>query len=187
MSIHGLEDILGAAQLGEEWAWTCLYEEIAPDLLAYFRVRGSGNAEDLVGESFVQIARNLGRFDGDASSFRSWVFMIAHHRLSNERRRFLRRPETLTDTPPSNRNVGSSAEEDALATLGTATAMDMLEGLTSDQRNVIALRFIADLSVDETATILGASSGGVKQLTRDRKSTRLNSSHIPLSRMPSSA
>jgi len=50
MSLHGLEEVIGAAQLGEEWAWTCLYEEIAPQLLGYFRVRGSRNAEDLVGE-----------------------------------------------------------------------------------------------------------------------------------------
>lgn len=166
MSLHGLEDVIGAAQLGEEWAWTRLYEEIAPQLLGYFRVRGSRNAEDLVGETFVQLARNLPRFDGDASSFRSWVFMIAHHRLSNERRRFLRKPETLTDEPISRGLVGASAEDEALSVIGSSEALRMLDGLTAAQRNVIALRFIADLSVDETAKILGNSSGAVKQSTR---------------------
>jgi len=166
MSIHGLDEILGAAQLGEAWAWTRLYEEVAPALLGYFRVRGSRNVEDLVGETFVQLARNLPRFDGDASSFRSWVFMIAHHRLANERRRFMRKPEALTDEPIGEVSKSRSAEDEALATLETSDAMGMLDGLTPDQRNVIALRFIADLSVDETAKILNASSGAVKQLTR---------------------
>lgn len=166
MDVHGLDDVIGAAQLGEEWAWTRLYEEIAPTLVAYFRVRGSRSADDLVGETFVQLARNLSRFEGDASSFRSWVFMIAHHRLSNERRRFSRKPETLSAEPPRDNRVESSAEDEALTAEGTREAMHMLNGLTPDQRNVIALRFIADLSVDETAKILGTSSGAIKQLTR---------------------
>ena len=97
MDVHQLDDVIGAAQLGEEWAWTRIYEEVAPRLMGYFRVRGSRNAEDLVGETFVQLARNLSRFEGDAASFESWVFTVAHHRLSNERRRFVRKPEHLTD------------------------------------------------------------------------------------------
>lgn len=166
MSVHGLEEVIGAARLGEEWAWTRLYEEIAPSLLGYFRVRGSRNAEDLVGETFVQLARNLSHFDGDPSSFRSWVFMIAHNRLSNERRRFARKPETLTNEATSDSRVEPSAEDQALGSLQMGAALDMLDQLTPDQRNVIALRFIADFGVDETAEILKVSVGAVKQLTR---------------------
>jgi len=166
VSIHGLDDLIEAAGLGEEWAWQRLYEDLAPGLIGYFRVRGSRNAEDLVGDTFVQLARNLPKFDGTASSFRSWVFMIAHNRLSNERRRFARKPETLAPTSEAEDRTSPSAEHDALANLATSEAMSMLTVLTSGQRNVIALRFIADLSVDETATILGVSEGAVKQTTR---------------------
>jgi len=114
----------------------------------------------------VQLASNLARFNGDESSFRSWVFTIAHHRLSNERRRFLRKPETLTGKPTSESLVGASAEDEALSGIGHGEVFGMLDGLTAAQRNVVALRFIADLSVDETAKILEISSGAVKQLTR---------------------
>jgi RNA polymerase sigma-70 factor, ECF subfamily len=143
-----------------------LYEVLAPPLMGYFRVRGIGSPEDLVGETFVQIARNLHDFDGDGSSFRSWVFMIAHHRLSNERRRFARKPETLSSGPIDDGRRSPSAESDALAEMGSIEALGMLSVLTPDQRNVIALRFIADLSVGETAAAIGASEGSVKQLTR---------------------
>ena len=166
MNVHGLEGVIGAAQLGEEWAWTRLYEEFAPRLLGYFRVRGSRNAEDLVGETFVQMARNLGRFEGDASSFRAWVFTVAEHRLSNERRRFSRKPETLLDTRDLDSRVDASAEDKALARISSIGALRMLDPLTPAQRNVIALRFIADLGVNETAEVLGISTGAVKQRTR---------------------
>ncbi len=166
MDVDVLDGVISAAQLGQEWAWTRLYQDVAPSLHAYFRVRGSRNADDLVGETFVQLARNLSKFEGDASSFRSWVFMIAHHRLSNERRRFLRRPEVLSAEPSRDICVDHSAEDEALSVAGTEAAMSMLDGLTRDQRNVIALRFIVDLSVEETARIVGTSSGAVKQLTR---------------------
>ncbi len=158
MDVHGLDDVIGAAQLGEEWAWSRLYEVLAPPLMGYFRVRGIGTPEDLVGETFVQLARNLSSFDGDAESFRSWVFTIAHHRLSNERRRFARKPERLTSEPIDDGR--------ALTEMGSHEAMEMLSVLTPDQRNVVALRFIADLSVNETAAAIGASPGAVKQLTR---------------------
>ncbi len=166
MDVHGLDDVIGAAQLGEEWAWSRLYEAIAPSLIGYFRVRGMGNAEDLVGETFVQLARNLHSFDGDAESFRSWVFMIAHNRLSNARRRFVRKPEILSAEPLDDGRRSPSAETAALAEIGSSEALEMLAVLTPDQRNVLALRFIADLSVSETATAIGASEGAVKQLTR---------------------
>jgi len=166
MNLHGLDDVIGAAQLGEEWAWSRLYDTVAPGLMGYFRARGASNPEDLVGETFVQIARNLPSFEGDLASFQSWVFMIAHHRLSNHRRRFARRPETLTDKPLDDGRTSPSAEDDALEAMGSVASLKMLTILTTDQRNVIALRYVVDLSVDETAEIIGTSPGAIKQLTR---------------------
>ncbi len=166
MNLHGLDEVIGAAQLGEEWAWSRLYEVLAPPLMGYFRVRGIGNPEDLVGETFVQLARNLTTFEGDSESFRSWVFTIAHNRLSNERRRFARKPVKLLSEPIDDGRRSPSAENDALAEMGSIEAMELLKVLTADQRSVVALRFIADLSVNETATAMGVSPGAVKQLTR---------------------
>ena len=81
--------VLEAAQAGAEWAWSRLYRDLAGPVLGYLRTRGAAEPEDLVGEVFLQVARNLGTFDGDYRSFRSWVFTVAHHRVVDERRRKL--------------------------------------------------------------------------------------------------
>jgi len=166
MIVHGLEEVIDAARLGEEWAWSRLYEAITPRLMGYFRVQGASDPEDLVGETFLQLARNLATFDGDASSFQSWVFMIAHHRLSNHRRRFARKPEILTADVLDGGRTSASAEEEALDAFGSSAMVELLSTLTPEQRSVIALRFVADLGVNETADVLGTSPGAVKQLTR---------------------
>lgn len=166
MTNHGLDGIIAAAQMGEEWAWERLYDDLSPRLMGYFKVRGATSAEDLVGEAFVQLARNLPTFTGDATSFRSWVFMIAHNRLSNQRRSLARKPEVLVADLDRDTRCVPSAESDALAEITGSEALGKLASLTPDQRDVVALRFIADLSVRETAEILGASAGSVKQLTR---------------------
>lgn len=166
MNVHEFDSVVSAAGEGAEWAWSRLYEELAPQILGYLRVRGARNPEDLVGEVFVQLARNLARFSGDAASFRSWVFMIAHHRLSNERRRFARRPEVVGSAPEASHPVVESAEDAALRAMGTEGVLGMLVGLTPEQRDVIALRVIADLSLDETARIMGKKVGAIKQLQR---------------------
>jgi len=166
MDPHGFDELIGAAQLGKEWAWTRIYDAIAPRLMGYFRVRGVGNPEDLVGETFLQLARNLPEFEGDSSSFQSWVFVIAHHRLSNQRRSFARKPETPRPELIDDGRRSASAENEALAEIGTVDALRMLHVLTAEQRDVVALRFVTDLSVEETAAVIGVSTGAVKQLTR---------------------
>lgn len=161
------ESVLTAAQQGAEWAWSSLYADLAPEVLGYFRVRRAPDPEDLVGEVFVQLARNLGRFRGDYSSFRSWVFMIAHNRLSNRRRRHSRKgAEPVPDAVARDSRQAASAETHALDRLASDDIMAILEALTSHQREVIALRVVADQSLEETARIMGKSVGSVKQLQR---------------------
>jgi RNA polymerase sigma-70 factor (ECF subfamily) len=59
-----------------------------------------------------------------------------------------------------------SAEDRAFADMSADSAMKLLLGLTPDQRSVVALRVIADLSLEETAGILGKSVGAVKALQK---------------------
>lgn len=167
MTPHSFGGVLAAAQEAAEWAWTEIYEWLAPPLGGYFRLRGISDPDDLVGEVFVQLARNLGSFRGDVDGFRSWVFMIAHNRLSNERRRLGRRPlELAADVEPIDRRQSSSAEAVALVSMEDQRVGEMLAGLTDDQRDVVALRVVAGFSLAETAEITGRSIGSVKQLQR---------------------
>lgn len=159
---------LDAARVGAEWAWVRLYEDIAPAVLGYLRARGASDPEEVLGETFLQVVRDLGRFDGDEAGWRSWVFTIAHRRLIDDRRRRGRRPVRPTDdaTLASQLPPAPSGEPEALANLGTEQVLRLLQVLTDEQRSALALRFVAGLSLPEVAEVLGRSSNATKALQR---------------------
>lgn len=157
--------VLEAAQAGAEWAWSRLYDDIAGPVLGYLRSRGAAEPEDLVGEVFLQVARNLGTFRGDYAAFRSWIFTVAHHRVVDERRYRTRRPVDPGEVPESALGMGDT-EAEALEQLATGEVIALLATLTPEQRDVLLLRVVGDLSVDEVAAIVGRRPGAVKALQR---------------------
>ncbi len=161
------ESVITGAQEGAEWAWTALYNDLAPALLGYFRTRRAPEPEDLVGDVFVQLARNIGRFRGDYENFRSWVFIIAHNRLSNRRRTAARKPaDPIEDAVERDPRSSESAETEALAGIAADRIWELIEALTPEQREVIALRVVGDQTLVQTARVMGKSVGSVKQLQR---------------------
>jgi RNA polymerase sigma factor (sigma-70 family) len=158
---------LEAAKVGSETAWARIYRDLSPAVLGYLRGSGAPEPDDTLGEVFLEVARDVGKFEGDERRFRAWVFTIAHHRLIDSRRRAGRRPVELVAEPPeSEARLNPDAEEEALARFGADDVRRLLAGLSPDQRAVILLRVLGDLSVQETATALGKHAGAVKQLQR---------------------
>src|SRR5207248_2848087 len=90
-----LQDALARAQAGDRSAMTELYRAYAGPLLAYLstQVRRREDAEDLLGEVFMSAMRDLGRFEGNLSGFRAWLYRIASNRAVDLARRTARRPE----------------------------------------------------------------------------------------------
>lgn len=167
------ESVLQAAQEGSPWAWELLFKEFAPKVRGYVAVRGARDPDDLVSETFIQLARNVGRFQGTEANFRSWVFTVAHHRLIDERRSHTRRKESAFDPADLPEEVDDlDPEELALHRLGEVRVARLLEQLTPDQRDVLALRILGELSLEETAEATGRKVGAVSQLQR-RALTRL--------------
>lgn len=160
-------NILQAARLGAEWAWAALYRELAPSVLGYLRACGAADPQDLSAEVFLRVVRDLARFEGDEGNFRSWVFVIAHHRLIDERRRLMRRPEAPypVDAMESSGPAGNT-EEEAMQHLATKHVREIINGLVPDQRDVLLLRVIGGLTVQEVARVVGKSNGAVKALQR---------------------
>jgi RNA polymerase sigma factor (sigma-70 family) len=167
VEIAEFDSVLSAACEGSEWAWELIVRRFAPSLLRFFRARSVPDPEALVGEVLVDVARNLGTFDGDFSAFRSWVFVIAYRRMSDEWRRLRRRPdETPHGVPPEPARYARSAEDEAMEHLGNVAATELLSCLTEEQRDVVALRVVVGLSLDETARATGKRVGAVKALQR---------------------
>jgi RNA polymerase sigma factor (sigma-70 family) len=158
--------LLAAARDGDEGAWKELFDELAPLVLGYLRANGAPDAEDVLGETFLQVARDISTFEGDESGFRSWVFTIAHHRLIDARRHSARRPVELAAEPPEPRGRADDAAEEALKRIGSERVQRILASLSEDQRVVLLLRLVADLSVEDVARAIGKRPGAVKALQR---------------------
>jgi RNA polymerase sigma-70 factor (ECF subfamily) len=162
-----LTDVIDAARAGAEWAWTKIYDELAPTVLGYLRARGAAEPEDLTGEVFLQAVRDLHRFQGSGADFRAWVFTIAHHRFLDERRRTKRRPvDPAPDEVITERLPHVDTESDALARLSQDHVTRLLDRLAPGQRDVLLLRIIGGLTIDEIAAAIGKRPGAVKALQR---------------------
>ena len=108
----------------------------------------------------------LADFRGDERKLRSWVFTIAHHRYVDACRRQARLPALVEYDPGADRRPVPSSEQEALAVLGTERVQHLLGTLSPDQREVLLLRIVADLTVDQVAEVLGKRTGAVKALQR---------------------
>jgi RNA polymerase sigma factor (sigma-70 family) len=161
------EPVLVAARTGEGWAAERLWRCLAPAVAGYLRAQGASEPEDLTSEVFLGVFRTIGTFSGDEPGFRSWVFTIAHRRLVDDRRRASRRPSPSELSPgDADRYSGRSAEQEALRHLGTERVRELCDLLVPDQRDVLLLRLVAGLTVEEVAHALDKSEGAVKALQR---------------------
>lgn len=134
-----------------------VYEELAPAVLGYLRGQNVPEPEDLLGEVFLQVARDLKGVRGDELAVRKWVFTLARNRVIDDARRRSRRPPMTTgDIPDLPAREGDEPMDPVL--------LSSLARLTPDQREVVLLRFVADLPIEAVARITRRKVGAVKAL-----------------------
>jgi RNA polymerase sigma factor (sigma-70 family) len=163
------EAVLTRARAGAPSAWDQLFRQFAPAVAGYLRLRGAAEPDDLTSEVFIAVFRNLETFSGTEANFRSWIFVIAHRRLQDERRRRTRRPAVTDDGFDGGRDdtiSGGDVEDDALRSMATERVEAICARLVPDQRDVLLLRIVADLTIDQVAEVLDKSPGAIKQLQR---------------------
>jgi RNA polymerase sigma-70 factor (ECF subfamily) len=160
------DDILAAARTGAGWAFEVLYRDLAPGVTGYLRLHGALEPDDVASETFLSVFTGLTGFTGDEDGLRAWVFTIAHRRLVDDWRRRSRRPQLSDEEPDAADLVGGDVEDDVLGRLGTDTVTELCSGLPADQRSVLLLRILADLTVEQVGQVLGRSVPSVKALQR---------------------
>ena len=157
------DSILVAAQVGAGWARTRLYESVAPAVAGYVRAQGVAEPDDVTSDVFVAVLTQLPTFEGDEQQFRSWVFTIAYRRVVDEWRAKGRR-DAHVPAQATTASTVPGAEDAALAHLGDERVGQLLATLTPDQRQVLALRVVADLSIEQVGALMGKPVGAVKSL-----------------------
>jgi RNA polymerase sigma-70 factor (ECF subfamily) len=158
------DDLTESARRGESWALTEILHRYSPAVTGYLRGRGVAEPEDLTSEVFLQVFRRIHSFRGDEKDLRTFVFSVAHARYVDERRRVTRRGVDAEFVPETHGGVHASAETTALDELATQRALALIDTLSPDQRDVLLLRIVADLSLEQTADVLGKKVGAIKSL-----------------------
>ena len=123
--------------------------------------RNPYQAEDLAQEAWIKILRGLPKFRHD-SKFSTWLYRVTMNTFLNANRAAKREQEvvgSLQSPEGSSRDEGSRVE----------TALDVQEALRSlpaEFRSVVLLRYVADLSYKEVATVLELPLGTVQSRLR---------------------
>ncbi len=159
-----LDEALHRARNGDETAFLALWGALQPRLLRYLQVAGCDDVDDVAGETWLQVVRDLPSFRKDsADEFRAWLFTIARHRAidaARSRKRFL--DKVVAAGPAPEATPGNPVEEEVLHALSTRQAVALVAALPANQAEVIALRIIAGLDTDVVARLLRKSPGAVR-------------------------
>jgi RNA polymerase sigma-70 factor (ECF subfamily) len=160
--VRGLVD---RAQRGDRSALEELYLLHFDRIYSYLHlsVGSRHDAEDLTTQTFVKMLEAIGRFQWRAVPFSAWLFRIAHN-LAMDHFRASRRWQPEEELPDAVQGEESSAEEQALVSLGQTSMLELIERLSPEQRQVLTLKFVFRFSNGEAAAILGKSEGAVKSL-----------------------
>jgi RNA polymerase sigma-70 factor (ECF subfamily) len=160
------EDTFHQAQAGERRAVNAVYESLAPAVRGYLLARGAVDPDGLTSDVFLAVLPKLPTVIGGVAGLRTFVFSVAHARLVDERRWRSRHPDAEPYLPEHDRRTARSAEEIALEAEGERWVRSLLDEVAADQAEVLTLRVLADLSIEQTAEVMGRSPGAIKQLQR---------------------
>lgn len=156
-------DLINRAKAADPLALATIYERYSPAIYRYiyYRVGDVELAEDLRAEVFLRMLEGMERYEDRGWPISAWLYRIARDRTIDSLRRRKKRPQLpleawseTCDGPDSTIDVLFDYED----------LHRTLKQLTEQQRQVILLRFMENLSVQEVARRMGRTEGAVKAL-----------------------
>ncbi|HEX9495315.1 MAG TPA: sigma-70 family RNA polymerase sigma factor [Candidatus Limnocylindria bacterium] len=157
-------DVIDRARNGDKLAFAELYDTHVDSVYRYllYRVREPADAEDLCSEVFTRAFANIHRYRWQGKSFLAWLYTIARNAVTDRRRRD--RPTVEIDNAYGLSDEGPTAHDRAIH----GEAVDALRGavrhLTTEQQEVLVLRFVENRSSREVAKMLGKNEGAIRAL-----------------------
>jgi RNA polymerase sigma-70 factor (ECF subfamily) len=160
-----LDDVLAAAQRGDQGAVADLFAELHPRLLRFLTARSGQAGDDLAGEVWLAVAQQIEHFAGNWDDFRNWFFAIARRRVADHHRTNHRRRTLVEGSAFEERStaIAGGSDEHALDRIGgQEAAMLIASVLSADQADVVLLRVLGDLDADQVGAIMNRSPGWVR-------------------------
>jgi len=157
-------DVLAGAQRGDEHAAQSLFVQLQPRLLRFLVAQEPRAADDIAAEVWLAVATRISQFEGTWVDFRAWFFTIARRRLADHRRTAVRRRTDVVDSEVFElRPARENPEQAVLDSLsGQEAARLITSSLSGDQAEVLLLRLLGDLDVDQVAGVMQRTPNWVR-------------------------
>lgn len=157
--------LLRQCQKGDADAFAELYRANVQAIFRYIyhRTNDMQMAEDLTGDVFMRALQGMSGYRDQGKPFIAWLYRIAHARVIDHYRRVDRRPiESDVDEEP----IAITTDMDAgLLRRHAAKALrEAITELTDEQQQVVILRFIEGLRLEEVAQMMGKNANAIKAL-----------------------
>lgn len=143
-----------------------VYEEFFDLVYAYVarRTRSRDDAEDMTAEVFRKALESLSRFKWTGAPFGAWLLRIASNLIADRAKRTARDMSADFSLSKNAQGAKQAQQTDLEDAERRAHLFRLVESLSSDQQNVVVMRFAEEKSIREIAEELGRSEGAVKQL-----------------------
>ncbi len=161
------QELIKKAQRGDTLAFGDLYQCHAPVIFRYLfaHLDSRMDAEDLTGEVFLKTWQSLPKYNERGVPFLAFLFRVARNVLVDHYRQSNRLQSSSPEELDCYKQDGSAEAIDLVGTrLEHQRIMQVMSGLRPDYRSVLTLRFISELSPEETALAMERSVGAIRVL-----------------------
>jgi RNA polymerase sigma-70 factor, ECF subfamily len=163
-----VRDLVARAQEGDGEAFAALYDRYVDQVYGFVlrRVRSTELAEDLTSDVFLRALRRIDGFRWQGVDIGAWLMTIARNRVMDHYKSARTRLEHVADEVDDQPVSGGrdDPEQAALAQDMSEALQLAMDELSDDHREILALRFVQGLSVEESAAAMGRSQGAIKAL-----------------------
>ncbi len=164
--VYDFSQAIELAKAGDNEGVAWLYDTYHHIVLRYLKWQDPRETDDIASEVWLAVAQNVKRFKGDERNFKAWLFTIARRRVIDMQRKRAR--SKVSFVVPETLYVYSSANDtaqDAIESMSAQEAVNQLvAGLPKDQAEVIILRVLGGLGVNDVAEITGKRAGTIRVL-----------------------
>lgn len=162
-----VEQLVSRAKDGDRAAFAALYRTYLPTVykFLFYRLGNKTQTEDMTAEVFLRALRKIGDFTWTGADFGAWLLRIARNLILDEAKSSRARLEALSDELPEDAHgQAAPAEEAVLENLTNVEVYKAIKRLRPDQQEVITLRFLQGMGVQDVARVMGKKEGTVRTL-----------------------